>query len=72
MTAELLLDQERIAEVCRKHRIRRLALFGSVLRTLNARTPSSGALRSSEELIAPTGQVRAVGSARTVFVHPKE
>lgn len=23
-------------------------------------------------LITPTGQVRAVGSARTVFVHPKE
>jgi len=28
----LNLDRERIAEFCRRHRIRRLALFGSVLR----------------------------------------
>lgn len=30
-TARPNLDPERIAEFCRKHRIRRLALFGSVL-----------------------------------------
>ena len=31
-TARLKPNRERIAEFCRKHRIRRLALFGSVLR----------------------------------------
>ena len=29
---ERLLDRERIADFCRRHRIRRLALFGSILR----------------------------------------
>ena len=29
---ERLLDRQRIADFCRRHRIRRLALFGSVLR----------------------------------------
>jgi len=32
MTAQIDIDQERIAEFCRRHHIRRLALFGSVLR----------------------------------------
>jgi predicted nucleotidyltransferase len=30
--AQLDIDRERIADFCREHRIRRLALFGSVLR----------------------------------------
>ena len=30
--ARIAVDRERIAEFCRKHRIQRLALFGSVLR----------------------------------------
>jgi hypothetical protein len=30
--AQIAVDKERIAAFCRKHRIRRLALFGSVLR----------------------------------------
>jgi predicted nucleotidyltransferase len=30
--AGILLDQEKIADFCRRHHIRRLALFGSVLR----------------------------------------
>ena len=32
MTAHIDIDQEKIAEFCRRHHIRRLALFGSVLR----------------------------------------
>ena len=33
MNAELLsIDRARLAELCRRHRIRRLALFGSALR----------------------------------------
>jgi len=31
-TAAIELDREKIAEFCRKHHIRRLSLFGSVLR----------------------------------------
>lgn len=31
--AQIPLDKEKIAAFCQKHRIRRLALFGSVLRT---------------------------------------
>jgi len=30
--AKIAADRERIAEFCRKHRIRRMAFFGSVLR----------------------------------------
>ena len=33
MDAQLTLDRERVADFCRKHHIRRLALFGSVLRS---------------------------------------
>jgi predicted nucleotidyltransferase len=32
MSAAIRIDHERIAEVCRKYHIRRLSLFGSVLR----------------------------------------
>ena len=32
MTAKIPLDREKTAEFCRRHHIRRLALFGSVLR----------------------------------------
>lgn len=32
MTARIPIDQEKIAAFCRRHHIRRLALFGSVLR----------------------------------------
>ena len=32
MTARIAVDREKIAEFCRRHHIRRLALFGSVLR----------------------------------------
>lgn len=32
MSARISIDREKIAEFCRRHRIRRLALFGSVLR----------------------------------------
>ncbi|MFB3881950.1 MAG: nucleotidyltransferase family protein [Armatimonadota bacterium] len=32
MTAQIDVDRERIAEFCRRHHIRRLAFFGSVLR----------------------------------------
>jgi len=32
MSARIAIDQEKIAEFCRRHHIRRLALFGSVLR----------------------------------------
>lgn len=32
MPARIQIDQEKIAEFCRRHHIRRLALFGSVLR----------------------------------------
>ena len=32
MTVQIRTDRERIANFCRKHHIRRLALFGSVLR----------------------------------------
>ena len=32
MSPKVLVDRERIAEFCRRHRVRRLALFGSVLR----------------------------------------
>lgn len=32
MGARILIDKRRIVEFCRKHHIRRLALFGSVLR----------------------------------------
>lgn len=32
MRARIKVDKHRIAEFCRRHRIRRLALFGSVLR----------------------------------------
>jgi len=32
MSARIAIDRERIAEFCRKHHIRKLALFGSVLR----------------------------------------
>lgn len=31
--ASISVDKERVAAFCRKHRIRRLALFGSVLRS---------------------------------------
>jgi predicted nucleotidyltransferase len=31
-TPGIVLDRDRIADFCRRHRIRRLALFGSVLR----------------------------------------
>jgi predicted nucleotidyltransferase len=30
--AHVMIDQDRLAEFCRKHHIRKLALFGSVLR----------------------------------------
>lgn len=33
MLAQITLDQERLADFCRTNRIRRLALFGSVLRS---------------------------------------
>jgi len=32
MSARIKLDQEKIADFCRRHHIRKLALFGSVLR----------------------------------------
>ncbi len=32
MAARIAIDRERIAEFCRPHHVRRLALFGSVLR----------------------------------------
>lgn len=32
MSAKVVIDRERLAEVCRRHHIRKLALFGSVLR----------------------------------------
>ncbi len=32
MTAHLTVDRAKLAEFCRRHHIRRLALFGSVLR----------------------------------------
>ena len=32
MSARIPIDREKIAEFCRRHHIRRLALFGSVLR----------------------------------------
>ena len=32
MTARIAVDREKIAEFCRRHHIRSLALFGSVLR----------------------------------------
>lgn len=32
MAAQLLIDRERVAEFCREHHIRKLSLFGSVLR----------------------------------------
>jgi len=32
MAAKIELDRKRIAEFCRRHHVRRLALFGSVLR----------------------------------------
>ena len=32
MTARITLDRDRIADFCRHHHIRRLSLFGSVLR----------------------------------------
>ena len=32
MTAHVPIDRDRIAEFCRRHHIRRLSLFGSVLR----------------------------------------
>lgn len=32
MSAQIELDSEKIADFCRKHRIRKLSLFGSVLR----------------------------------------
>jgi predicted nucleotidyltransferase len=32
MSARILVDREKIAEFCRQHHIRKLALFGSVLR----------------------------------------
>jgi predicted nucleotidyltransferase len=32
MMARIAVDQEKIAAFCRKHHVRRLALFGSVLR----------------------------------------
>jgi predicted nucleotidyltransferase len=32
MSAKIAIDRERIAQFCRRHHIRRLALFGSVLR----------------------------------------
>ena len=32
MTKNIAISKERIADFCRRHRIRRLALFGSVLR----------------------------------------
>ncbi|MCI0588571.1 MAG: nucleotidyltransferase family protein [Planctomycetes bacterium] len=32
MTVRLPIDRERVAEFCRRHHIRRLSLFGSVLR----------------------------------------
>lgn len=32
MTARIQLDRNRVADFCRRHQVRRLALFGSVLR----------------------------------------
>ena len=32
MSSQIAIDRERIAEFCRRHHIRKLALFGSVLR----------------------------------------
>lgn len=32
MTARIQIDRERVADFCRRHQVRRLALFGSVLR----------------------------------------
>jgi uncharacterized protein len=32
MATKILIDRQRIAEFCRRHHIRRLAFFGSVLR----------------------------------------
>jgi predicted nucleotidyltransferase len=32
VSARIQIDRERVAEFCRRHQVRRLALFGSVLR----------------------------------------
>jgi predicted nucleotidyltransferase len=32
MSAKIAIDRQRLAEFCRRHHIRRLALFGSILR----------------------------------------
>lgn len=32
MSARIQIDQSRVADFCRRHQVRRLALFGSVLR----------------------------------------
>lgn len=39
MASRIPIDRERIAELCRRHHIRKLSLFGSVIR--NDFTPSS-------------------------------
>jgi predicted nucleotidyltransferase len=47
MTLQINIDRRAIAEFCRRHHIRRLALFGSALRKDFARTAMSTSWWSS-------------------------
>jgi len=57
---QVSLDKEKIAAFCRKHRIRRLALFGSVLRD-DFRPESDVDVLVEFEATARVGMIRLAG-----------
>jgi len=63
MSVKISVDRERIAEFCRQHHIRKLALFGSVLRE-DFRADSDVDVLVEFEPDARTGLIRMAGIER--------
>ena len=63
MAAKIAIDQDRIAEFCRRHQIRKLALFGSVLRD-DFRADSDVDVLVEFEAGARVGLIRLAGMER--------
>lgn len=60
MSAKITIDHEKVAEFCRRHAIRKLALFGSVLRD-DFRPESDVDVLVEFELGATPGLIRLAG-----------
>jgi hypothetical protein len=80
MSARIPIDKDKLAEFCRRHHVRKLALFGSVLRD-DFRSDSdvdvlyaleAGHQADLAQLIAMEAELSAIFSGRRVDLVPAE